>query len=35
MANSEASLDDLERHSVYMNFYFPGKLGQEMEPALR
>jgi len=31
----ETALDDLNRDSAHMNFYFPGKLGQELETAMR
>lgn len=31
----EAELDDVERNSEHMEFYFPGKLGFELEQALR
>lgn len=31
----EADLDDLDRNSEHMDFYFPGKLGFELEQALR
>ncbi|MBK9132064.1 MAG: hypothetical protein IPM20_10590 [Gammaproteobacteria bacterium] len=31
----EADLDDLDRNSEHMDFYFPGKLGDELEQALR
>jgi hypothetical protein len=31
----EADLDDVDRHSVHINFYFPGKLGSELESAMR
>ena len=31
----EAELDDVERNSEHMAFYFPGKLGYELERALR
>lgn len=31
----EAELDDVERNSEHMDFYFPGKLGFELEQALR
>ncbi|MBK8163126.1 MAG: hypothetical protein IPK65_08250 [Gammaproteobacteria bacterium] len=31
----EAELDDIERNSEHMDFYFPGKLGFELEQALR
>lgn len=34
-AVSEASLDDIRRNSEHMDFYFPGKLGSELEQALR
>ncbi len=33
--SNEVSLDAIDRHSVFMNFYFPGKLGQEIELAMR
>ena len=32
---SEAALDDVSRDSEHMEFYFPGKLGYELEQALR
>ena len=31
----EAELDDVTRNSEHMDFYFPGKLGYELEQALR
>lgn len=31
----EAGLDDLNRDSVFMNFYFPGRLGEELENSMR
>lgn len=31
----EAELDDVERNAEHMEFYFPGKLGFELEQALR
>jgi hypothetical protein len=31
----EAELDDITRNSEHMDFYFPGKLGYELEQALR
>jgi len=31
----EADLDDVTRNSEHMDFYFPGKLGYELEQALR
>ncbi len=31
----EADLDDVDRNSEHMDFYFPGKLGYELEQALR
>lgn len=34
-AGSEAALDDVSRDSAHMEFYFPGKLGYELEQALR
>lgn len=35
IAGDEADLDDVERNSEHMEFYFPGKLGYELEQALR
>jgi hypothetical protein len=34
-ADSEVALDDVRRDSEHMEFYFPGKLGSELEQALR
>ena len=34
-AGSEEALDDLNRDSVHMDFYLPGKLGEELEKAMR
>lgn len=31
----EVALDDLNRDSAHMNFYFPGRLGKELESAMR
>lgn len=33
--DDEAGLDDVERNSEHMEFYFPGRLGFELEQALR
>lgn len=35
IADSEASLDDIRRDSEHIDFYFPGKLGSELETVLR
>lgn len=35
VTDSEAALDDVRRDSEHMEFYFPGKLGSELEDALR
>jgi hypothetical protein len=35
ITGDEADLDDVTRNSEHMDFYFPGKLGFEMEQALR
>jgi hypothetical protein len=34
-AGTETALDDLNRDSVQLNFYFPGRLGKELETAIR
>ncbi len=34
-AGGESTLDDLNRDSVHVNFYFPGKLGSELVIAMR
>ena len=35
IVGEEAELDDVARNSEHMDFYFPGKLGYELEQALR
>jgi hypothetical protein len=35
IVGDEAELDDVTRNSEHMDFYFPGKLGYELEQALR
>lgn len=35
IVGDEADLDDVTRNSEHMDFYFPGKLGYELEQALR
>jgi len=35
IVGEEAELDDVTRNSEHMDFYFPGKLGYELEQALR
>lgn len=35
ITGDEAELDDVTRNSEHMDFYFPGKLGYELEQALR
>jgi len=35
IVGEEAELDDITRNSEHMDFYFPGKLGFELEQALR
>ena len=35
IVGEDASLDDIQRNSEHMDFYFPGKLGFELEQALR
>jgi len=35
ITGDEADLDDVTRNSEHMDFYFPGKLGYELEQALR
>jgi hypothetical protein len=35
VTDSQAALDDVRRDSEHMEFYFPGKLGSELEDALR
>jgi hypothetical protein len=35
VSDSQAALDDVRRDSEHMEFYFPGKLGSELEDALR
>jgi len=35
IVGEDASLDDIQRNAEHMDFYFPGKLGFELEQALR
>ncbi len=35
LTGDESELDDVNRNSEHMDFYFPGKLGYELEQALR
>ncbi len=34
-SGDEADLDDVERNSAHINFYFPGRLGSELETQMR
>lgn len=35
LSGDEVALDDVQRNSEHMDFYFPGRLGSELENALR
>jgi hypothetical protein len=34
-AGEDVTLNDIDRNSAHLNFYFPGKLGSELEQAMR